>query len=531
MPFSVPPVPDTDPTHAAAPLPHPVRRLVKPALLLMALALLLAGGVAGWRHWRAAADGPGAWATVTATRGDIEDSITATGTVQPKDYVDVGTQVSGQLRSLKVELGAQVRQGQLLAEIDPSVYQSRVDADRAQLRNQRAQLADRQAQAVLAKLQLARQQQLARDDATTQEAVQTAEATLQSANAQVESLRAQIEQTESTLRGDEANLGYTKISAPMSGTVVSLAAKQGQTLNANQQAPIVMRIADLSAMTVQAQVSEADVGKLNLGMPVYFTTLAGDNRRFSGALRQVSPTPNVVNNVVLYDALFDVPNPDQVLKTQMTAQVFFVAAAARDAVLVPVAALRPLGRGEGAGAGAGDRRGRGAAASAAASGSASAAGDVASRVGASEGGSDTPAAADSAKPTHPPAPTPTTASAAGRAASGANPRRAGGLGQAQAGIDARASFAGRRARLSVLDARGQLVERTVRVGVVNRVMAEIVDGVQAGEQVVTGRAVVRQGTGPSTGPTTGGGAAASTGARSGGLSPSGGPGGFGGPGR
>ncbi len=484
----MPPVPDTDPTHATAPLPHPVRRLVKPALVLMALALLLAGGVAGWRQWRAAAEGPGAWATVTATRGDIEDSITATGTVQPKDYVDVGTQVSGQLRSLKVELGAQVRQGQLLAEIDPSVYQSRVDADRAQLRNQRAQLADRQAQAALAKLQLARQQQLARDDATTQEAVQTAEATLQSANAQVESLRAQIEQTESTLRGDEANLGYTKISAPMSGTVVSLAAKQGQTLNANQQAPIVMRIADLSAMTVQAQVSEADVGKLSLGMPVYFTTLAGDNRRFSGALRQVSPTPNVVNNVVLYDALFDVPNPDQVLKTQMTAQVFFVAAAARDAVLVPVAALRPLGRGEGAA----ERRGRGA----------SAAGNPASG-----------------------------ASAAGPAAASAGPRRAASLGQAQAGIDARASFAGRLARLSVLDARGQVVERTVRVGVVNRVMAEITDGVQAGEQVVTGRAVVRPGTGPSTGPTTGGGAAATNGARSGGLSPSGGPGGFGGPGR
>ena len=147
---------------------------------------------------------------------------------------------------------------------------------------------------------------------------------------------------ESTLRGDEANLGYTKIYAPIAGTVVSQAAKQGQTLNANQQAPIVMRIADLSTMTVQAQVSEADVPKLRVGMDVYFTTLGGDNRRFYGKLRQIPPTPTVVNNVVLYDALFDVANPNQALMTQMTAQVFFVAASAKDAVLVPLAALRAV---------------------------------------------------------------------------------------------------------------------------------------------------------------------------------------------
>ena len=156
------------------------------------------------------------------------------------------------------------------------------------------------------------------------------------------SIKAQMQQTESTLRGDEANLGYTKIYAPIAGTVVSQAAKQGQTLNANQQAPIVMRIADLSTMTVQAQVSEADVPKLHVGMDVYFTTLGGDNRRFYGKLRQIPPTPTVVNNVVLYDALFDVANPNQALMTQMTAQVFFVASSAKDAVLVPLAALRPV---------------------------------------------------------------------------------------------------------------------------------------------------------------------------------------------
>lgn len=414
---------------------------MRPALWLVLLALLVGGGWTVWRVWGPGADKATAWTTAPATRGDLEDTVTATGTLQPKEYVDVGTQVSGQVRSLKVELGAQVTEGQLLAEIDPSVYQSRVDADRAQLRNQRAQLADRQAQAALARLQLTRQRNLARDDATTTEQVQTAEAALQSANAQVESLRAQIEQTESTLRGDEANLGYTKIRAPMSGTVVSVTAKQGQTLNANQSAPIVLRIANLSTMTVQSQVSEADVGQLRLGMPVYFTTLSGDQRRFYGSLRQVSPTPTVVNNVVLYDALFDVPNPDQVLMTQMTAQVFFVSASARNAVLVPVAALRPMARGPRA-----ERGERGAS------------GPRAADAGASSASAPRPA----------------------RAASGS------GRGGAQAGVDARGQFANRPARLSVLGADGQPVEREVRVGVVNRVSAQILSGVEVGELVVIG---------------------------------------------
>jgi membrane fusion protein, macrolide-specific efflux system len=121
--------------------------------------------------------------------------------------------------------------------------------------------------------------------------------------------------------------------------VVTQNAKQGQTLNANQSAPIVLRIADLSTMTVQTQVSEADVSRLRLGMPVYFTTLGDQAKRWYGKLRQVNPTPDVVNNVVLYNALFDVPNPEGALMTQMTAQVFFVVADVKDATLVPFSAL------------------------------------------------------------------------------------------------------------------------------------------------------------------------------------------------
>ena len=395
-------------------------------LALGACALLLVGGYFAWQTWFAGDDDE-AVITAPAQRGNLEDTVTATGTLQPKEFVDVGTQVSGQVKRLHVDVGAVVRKGQLLAEIDPSVYQAKVDGDRAQLLNQQSQLAERQAQLALAEQQLRRQRNLAREDATTTDAVQSAEAAQKAALAQVNSVRAQMQQTESTLRADQANLGYTKIYAPIAGTVVSQSAKEGQTLNANQQAPIVMRIADLATMTVQAQVSEADVQKLRIGMDVYFTTLGGSNRRFYGKLRQIPPTPNVVNNVVLYDALFDVQNPDRALMTQMTAQVFFVIASARNAVLVPVAALRPVpteGRQRGARGGGERKKGE---------------------------------------------------------------RKAGERrGERASGADPRAQFSNGPALVSVVDAKGDVTDREVRVGVMNRVSAEIVSGLEAGELVVIG---------------------------------------------
>jgi macrolide-specific efflux system membrane fusion protein len=390
------------------------RRRGARAAALAALLALAAGGAWGVHAWAARGGAADQLTVATVQRGDLEDAVTATGILQPRDYVDVGTQVSGQLRKLHVEIGSRVKSGQLIAEIDPTVYQSRVEADQAQLRTQQAQLVDKQAQLTLAQQQHARQVNLMKDNATTQDALQTAEAALGSARAQIDVLKAQLEQTQSTLRGDQASLSYTKIYAPMSGTVVAQSAKQGQTLNANQQAPVIVRIADLSTMTVQSQVSEADVSKLRPGMPVYFTTLGDTGKRWYGTLRQINPTPETVNNVVLYDALFDVDNRDGALMTQMTAQVFFVAAHAKNAVLVPVSALRPA-----------------------------------------------------------------TAAAA--------PRRGGRGSDAAAAVDPRTSLANGPAVVRVVAADGSVAPREVRVGVVSRVSAQIVSGLEPGERVVAGQ--------------------------------------------
>ena len=342
-----------------------------------AVAVLAAGGYFGWKHFRGKRTELDQYQIVTVQRADIEDLVTATGSLQPREYVDVGAQVSGQLKKIHVEIGSVVRAGDLLAEIDPTVFLANVDARRAALRNLQATMLDRQAQLALAQQQRERQRNLMAGEATTSEAVQQAEAALKAANAQVEALKAQIEQSESTLRADEANLNYANIYSPIAGVVVSITARQGQTINANQQAPILLRVADLSTMTVQTQVSEADIAQLHPNMDAYFTTLGNRGRKWWGNLRKVEPTPTVTNNVVLYNALFDVENDQRNLLPQMTAQVFFVSASVQDALVVPASAVtiqrQPreragAGRGEGAGPGAsgaarGDGRGEGRAAS------------------------------------------------------------------------------------------------------------------------------------------------------------------------
>ncbi|MFA7084344.1 MAG: efflux RND transporter periplasmic adaptor subunit [Arcobacteraceae bacterium] len=275
---------------------------------------------------------------VKVIKGNIENLVTSTGTINPKDYVDVGTQVSGQLEKLYIELGDVVKKGDLLGQIDVTVFKAKVDQSKAQLKYQEAQFKERKAQLELAKTNYTRQKELYKELATSLENFENAKLNYDSSLAQIEMIQAQIEQSRSSIQADEANLEYTRIYAPMDGTVVSISAKQGQTLNANQNAPVILQIADLSTMTVKAQVSEADINKLQKNMHVYFKTL-GNNKRWHSTLDKIEPTPTVENNVVLYNVLFDVQNQNGQLMTYMTTQVFFVLDQAQNALLVPINAI------------------------------------------------------------------------------------------------------------------------------------------------------------------------------------------------
>jgi macrolide-specific efflux system membrane fusion protein len=278
--------------------------------------------------------------TATAARGDIEQTVTALGSLQPKDYVDVGAQVSGQLKTVLVEVGDEVKEGDLLAEIDAQTYETALAAARAKLVQLQSELAGSQAELALAQRQYKRNLDLAKIDAVSRDALDTSETAVKTTQATIASLQAQIEQQKSTVEGNEINLGYTKIYAPMTGTVTSQTALQGQTLNANQTAPTILTISDLSTMTVEAEVAEADVGRLTPGMPVYFTTLGAPDERWRSTIRQILPTPEIENDVVLYTVLIDIANPDRKLMTDMTTQVFFLLGEADDVVTVPVGAVK-----------------------------------------------------------------------------------------------------------------------------------------------------------------------------------------------
>lgn len=276
---------------------------------------------------------------VTVKRGDIEEVVTAQGKLEPKEYVDVGTQVSGQLKTLHVDIGNNVTKGDLLAEIDPRIYESRVEADNAQLKSLEAQLAELEVNLDLVRKQHSRNETLIKTNAISKDAFDISVAAVKSAQAKVNTQKAQIEQTQSTLKGDITNLGYTKIYAPMTATVVTLPARAGQTLNASQTAPTLMQLANLDVMTIRAQVAEADISRLKEGMGVHFTTLGSLEKKWDAKVRQILPSPEVINDVVLYDVLIDVDNHERLLMNGMSTQVFFELGSARDVLVIPVEAL------------------------------------------------------------------------------------------------------------------------------------------------------------------------------------------------
>ena len=295
----------------------------------------------GWFFFGGDGNAAASYRTQAVIRGNLEKTVTALAQIRPKTFVDVGTQVSGQLRKVEVEIGDTVKKGQLIAQIDPTVYQTRVLAGRAKIENLKAQLSQARAQLVLDQAREERARSLYSTNATSKDSFQLATANLKINEGKIDAFEAQIKEMEATLAGDEANLSYTKIHAPQDGVIVDQIAFEGQTLNANQTAPIIARIADLDVMTVWAQVAEADVPRVTAGMPVYFTTLGMPEKRYSATVRQVLPTPQTVNDVILYNVLSDIPNKELELMTNMTAQVFFVLGSVKDVILAPTAALRP----------------------------------------------------------------------------------------------------------------------------------------------------------------------------------------------
>ncbi|MFQ2545145.1 efflux RND transporter periplasmic adaptor subunit [Aeromonas caviae] len=286
-------------------------------LPLCALALLLA--------WRPQAKAPASdYITASAETRDLEQLIMADGTLKARKQVSVGAQVSGQIKKLHVTLGQEVKQGDLLVEIDDLPQQNALKDALAQRDNLQAQLDSKEATLRNARLVYQRQQNIVARGLGSTADHDSAKATLDETQADIRALNAQRVQAEIAVDTARVNLGYTRILAPLSGTVV--------------------------AMPVEARISEADVINTRVGMPVYFTILGNSQRRFEGSLRAIEPAPDTINDdtttsssdssAIYYHGLFEVPNQDGQLRISMTAQVYLVVARLKDALVIPAIALQ-----------------------------------------------------------------------------------------------------------------------------------------------------------------------------------------------
>jgi len=298
---------------------------------------------------QAPADAP-QYLTAKVERGDIENAVLATGLLEGIKQVDVGAQVSGQLKSLKVKVGDKVKKGQWLAEIDPLILQNTLRKAQVDEENLQAQRRATAAQLRQAKSVYERYKGLQVDESVSRQDFEDAESTFQVQQANLLSLDAQIKSAHIEIDTAKVNLAYTRIVAPIDGDVVGIVTQEGQTVIASQLAPVLLKLADLDTMTVKAQVSEADVIHISPGQPVYFTILGEADKRYYAKLRGTEPAPQNFletpaagtpkqNTAVFYNALFDVPNPDHRLRIAMTAQVRIVLDTAQAALMVPVAAL------------------------------------------------------------------------------------------------------------------------------------------------------------------------------------------------
>ena len=326
--------------------------------------------------------------TAVVEVGDIENNVMASGKVKALNTVDVGAQVSGEVKKLYVEVGDEVKQGDLIAQIDQVTQKNTLSnqqatleqseaalqsaqaealSKQASLKSAYADLASRQSELKQAKSDFARLQSLVAIDAISQQeydtqatSVETAEAAVANASAAIDTAKAAIATTNANINSQQAairisetnvgtaeeDLSYTTIRAPMSGTVVSITTEQGTTVNASQTAPTLVTLADLSTVRINAQISEADVINVNAGMPAYFNIIGNPDKQYDAILTAIEPAPEEISETsstdaaIYYVGYVEVANPERLFRIDMTAQIYIIIDQAKDALLVPSAAIQ-----------------------------------------------------------------------------------------------------------------------------------------------------------------------------------------------
>lgn len=309
--------------------------------ILGSVLVAVAGGALMFSRATSSGEKPLAFVTAPVERGNIVGKVTATGTLSALVTVQVGTQVSGRLKTLFVDFNSQVKKGQVLAQIDPELFQAALAQAKANTQAAEGNLARAKAQSADSERKLSRARQLAEQKLIAQADLDSALGESEMSKASIQAAEGSLAQARAQRHQAEVNVSYTTITSPIDGTVVSRNVDVGQTVAASLSAPTLFTIAEnLSRMQVDTNVAEADVGKLKEGLEAVFSVDAFSNRPFRGRIRQIRFAAQVVSNVVTYDAVIDVDNPQLLLRPGMTANVTFVYAKADEVLRVPNAAMR-----------------------------------------------------------------------------------------------------------------------------------------------------------------------------------------------
>lgn len=305
--------------------------------VIVVAAVLAAAGF----YWRSSKSNDVKFRTEKLSKGDIVQSITASGTVNAVTTVLVGTQVSGTIKNIFVDFNSVVKKGQLIAQIDPAIFDAQVAQARANVMSAKANIEKAVVALADSKRNLGRQSELFAKNLVARSDVDAAETAYDTAGTQVTASKAQLSQTEAALKIAETNLRYTNIVSPVNGTVVSRNVDIGQTVAASFQTPTLFNIAqDLTKMQIDSSVAEADIGKIQLGQPVEFTVDAYPDSPFQGKVSEIRNAPINVQNVVTYDVVIKVDNPELKLKPGMTANVSIIVSSKNGVMRISNAALR-----------------------------------------------------------------------------------------------------------------------------------------------------------------------------------------------
>ncbi|MFC2389124.1 MAG: efflux RND transporter periplasmic adaptor subunit [Kingella oralis] len=315
-------------------------------------ALVILAGLGWYGYQKMQPKNEATFITEEVKRGKIAQTVSATGEISATNLVDVGAQVSGQIKKMHVKIGDIVKEGDLIAEIDDVTQVNEVNTRKAQLQTYQAQLESAQVALKIAQRKYSRYKSLASADAVSKEEFEATEDSLATNRAKIKELQSSIRQTQIAINTAEKDLGYTRITAPSTGTVVSLVVEQGQTINSSQTSPTVVQIADLTSMTNKMQIAEGDATKVKAGQTVNFTILSEPDAPISAKLDSIDPglttmsqgsyskSTDTTSNAIYYYARATVPNPDGKLAIGMTTQNTVEIASADNVLMVPTVAIK-----------------------------------------------------------------------------------------------------------------------------------------------------------------------------------------------